>query len=304
MTKNIICIILLANCISMTGCSFFEKKPVEYAQQKDLPKELQDAQKALDEEKARKAYGIVKKWIKKHPKHPNMEEALILKAKATKARGFHYQAAVIYNKVLDEFTATDQFNHILHEQVQIAQDLINGKKRRILGFIWITARQDAVELLDKVVSRWPGSDLALTALKIQASYFYQKKDFIQAQQTYQFIIDNYASSNFLNEALWYNAESTYHQFQDIYNDSNSLVEARIRYRQSQLAGLPVNITRSDIQERLASIENKLAQKEFHIADYYYRTKRMEQARHYWKYILETWPESEWAKKSQDNLTNL
>ncbi len=266
----------------------------------DLPEDLAVIQEYLDRGKAKKANKTAKKWIKNNPDSPYMDQALFLKAQAQFDRKLYYQSFLDLEDLLNEYGTSKLFVPALEKEVEIAKLFLAGKKRKVWGFIPASARTEAIEILDIVAEHWPGSELAATALMIQADYYFQKDRFTEAQQTYQVVVDQYSKSQYYQTALRLNAESSHAIYQGYYYDGSSLEDARFRYLQYQ-ARFPEDAARIGVDQRLTRIHWQQAQKEYKIADFYRRTKKYNSAKYYCQSIMKRWPDTEWAQKAREML---
>lgn len=299
-TPALLWMFLLA-VLCLAGCKSTPKTDLpEYAADTPMPAELIEAQNFIDQGKPKKACKILVRWIPRHENHPHMDEALWLKAQTYLDRKKYYHAGETYEKLLKDHSASNHFSEVLARQVDIAERFLKGHKRRVMWIFKIPATTDAIEMLDKVSQRWPGSPLAARAIMMQADFFYGKKRYDEAQQTYQLIADHYQTSEHYRRALWQNAQATFEQFTGAEYDSTPLQEAKIRYTLCR-GRLPDDVEETRIDQRLTEIEELLAQKEVTIGDYYQRTEKHQQAGYSWRYVMDRWPDSFWAKQAQRRL---
>jgi outer membrane protein assembly factor BamD (BamD/ComL family) len=268
----------------------------EWVKVSDLPKGLVAVQKLLDEGSAKKAYKQVKKWIKANEDSEVLDQALFLKAQAQFDRKLYYQSFVVYEEMLDGWGASSLFEAALHQQMEIARRFLAGEKRKVWGFIPASARTEGLEILDRVVERWPGSELAAQALMMQADYYYDRGRFIEAQMTYQIVVENYTKSGYYEKALLRNAESTHAQYRGPLYDSGCLTEARLRYEQYR-SRYPQRGQELGIAQRIQRIRWQEAEKHSEIADFYQRTKQQRASEYYQDYIQDHWRDTEWAKEN-------
>jgi len=272
----------------------------EWVKISDLPKGLAAVQKLLDEGRPKKAYKQVKKWIKAHEDSEVLDQALFLKAQAQFDRKLYYQSFEVYEEMLDGWGASSLFEAALHQQMEIARRFLTGEKRKIWGFIPASARTEGLEILDRVVERWPGSELAAQALMMQADYYYGRGRFIEAQVTYQIVVENYTKSEYYEKALLRNAESTHAQYRGPLYDSGCLTEALLRYEQYR-SRYPQRARELGIAQRIVRIRWEEAEKHYKIADFYRRTNRGEASHYYADYIQGHWSETEWAGEAIKNI---
>ncbi len=83
-------------------------------------------------------------------------------------------------------------------------------------------------------------------------------------------------------------------------DDADLLEADVYFRdfQTQYA---TEAEAYRVPQTLQRIQDSLAHKEFTVASFYERTRRLDSAAYYFRYIIDSWPESTWAAQSRERL---
>ena len=266
-----------------------------------LPEELARARGYLEQDRPGKALKVVKKWIKKNPGAPAIDHALFIKGQALYARNRLFGAFLAYDELLTQNNTSVYFESVLRQEVEIARRFFAGEKRRLLGIFRLSAKTEGIEILDRVIERWPGSELAARALMMQGDHFFEEERFIEAQETYQIIIDIYQrGAGYYPVAMYRSAEATFNQYRGAEYDSGCLDDAEVRYRLF-MAAYPERAEDLGVPERLATIGDRRIGKQYATADFYRRTKKIRAARWYWNMIVERWPETEWARMARQNL---
>jgi len=298
------CLILL---IALTSCSRVYQSqipiitpPISPEKIAQLPPQLLEIHQLIAENRPRKAQILAENWAKNNPDSPFLDYVLFFQAQSLFSQKLYYQSFNVYQELLDKYPATDLFSGALYHEVKIATLFLAGAKRKLWKTIPIGATTDGEEMLERVVERWPGSELAATALMIQGNYYYATKRYPEAQQTYQSIVDFYASSNYYEPAFFRNAESTYAQYEGYKYDTSCLANALVRYEQYRLR-YPELAQQKDVDQTIAQIRDLQIEKEYQIAQFYKRTNEIPTARYYWTRINTNWPESKWAQLSRKML---
>lgn len=281
----------------LAGCSGVDKKADTRSDvsnsESTLPDELVNIDRLLAQEKPKKAYKQVKKWIKENPDSSYMDQALFRKGQALFDRELYYQSFLAFDELLDKYPAGVLFEKALNMQVDIACKFLAGAKRKVWGFISTSARTEAIAILEKVAQRWYGSELAATALMLQGDYYFEKTRFLEAQHTYQMIIDNYRSSKHYEPAMLGSARATHGQYLGSSYDTSCLDEALIRYRHYRLQ-YPEKAVAKSVDQEIELIRKQQIQKQFDIADFYQRTGKSEAAKKTWAFIYQNWSDSDQA----------
>lgn len=260
------------------------------------PEGLAEVQELLEAGRAKQAYKKASQWVQANKDSEVLDLGLYLQAKAQYDRKLYYQSFLLYEELLDHWGASAMFESVLHHQLDIAHLFLSGAKRKLWGFLPVSARTEGLEILDRVVERWPGSELAAQALMLQADYYYDRGRFIEAQMTHQIVVDHYTKSQYYEQALLRNAESTHGQYKGPLYDSSCLTEARLRYEQYR-SRYPERANELGIAQRVAGIRRQEAEKHRKIANFYRRTHRDTASRYYIDYIQSHWPETEWAEEN-------
>ena len=266
----------------------------------ELPQKLQEIREHIVKGKNRKAYKQAKKWIKKNPDSPFMDRGLFLQGRAQFERKLYYQSFVILEDLLDQHAGSELFEPALRQEMEIARLFLGGAKRKVWGFIPSSARTEAVAILESIEDRWPGSELAATALMMKADYYFNKGDYLEAQYAYQVIIDNYKNRSVYEPALLRCAKATHGQYLGGPYDTHCLVDAMIRYKQYELS-FPAGARQANIDREIETIREQQTNKEFEIADFYRRTNKLQAARYYWSSISSRWPNTIWSRQAQQQL---
>ena len=293
----------IAVAMAVGGCSKMEVQrstEQKWLPVSDLVAELLKAEELIQQDKPKKAQKRLKKLVKKYPDSELMDRAMMLQADALFARGLYYQAFVEYDELVDKYPASRFFEPAIRQEVEIARRFLAGAKRKVWGFISASAKTEAVAILENVEEKWPGSALAAQALMMQADYYFQQGRYLEAQTIYQIVVDNYSRSSQYRTAMLKNAQATHAQYIGPSYESGCLTDAQIRYQQYLLQSAR-DSERKELTDRLDEIDRQQAEKEFQIADFYRRTGESAAAEHYWGYVAEQWPHTDWGHQAEELL---
>ncbi len=293
--RVLITLFMLALAGLFSGCNKPKIEDTDRTQSK-----LQEIQSNYDSGKNHKAAKEAARLVKDYPSSPYMERALMLQADSLYAKGDYYQAYETYDKILDQFGATDSFAYLIDRETDIAQRFLAGSKRRFWKIFWIPAAYEGLKILDDIDARWPGSEAGAKAIMLRADHYYRKGKFFEAEQEYHRIVVSYEKSCHFPRAMYQEAQSKYMQYEGIYYDTICLEEAVVLYNQFK-ERFPEKARSLEVDQRLAWIKDQQVQKEYEIADYYYRTGRIPQAVVYWNNVIEMDPQSEFAARSIENI---
>ncbi len=272
-----------------------EKQPV--------PDELVRAGQFLNEGKPGEAARISRKWEKKNKNSVWIDHAIYYQARGNFQTQKYYRSFKYYEKLLDQYVSSKFYEQSLFEEVDLAEIFLGGWKRHVLGLIILPTRLEGIKILERTEQRWPGSELASRALLMQAEHYYNRKMYIEAQQTCHIIIENYPRCKEYQRAMYLVAEASYAQFQGILYDTGCLDEALIRYEQYKLE-FPKQAVDLQVDNRIDAIHAYQALKDFEVVDFYIRTHKIEAACHQLKAIQVRWSGTEWENRARTLLIEL
>jgi outer membrane protein assembly factor BamD (BamD/ComL family) len=261
-------------------------RPVEPAVPAD---ELDQARALLAREQPRAALRLLEAWLKANPEHPRHYEGLLLAADAQfKLRRF-YQAYERYEQVVEN-TGGELFRAALAAERDVALAFLSGQKRIIWRVLRLPAYDEAIDILDRIWERVPGTRLGEEALRIKAEYFYNRGDMEMAQDEYAHLAREYPNGRFAPLAMLRSAGSAEAAFPGTRFDARPLVEAEERYRQLA-AAYPAYAERNQVAERLEGIRQQRADKDLGIARWYEKTGQPAAAEFYYRAVVAQWPDS-------------
>ncbi len=293
-------ILSLSLLVVAGGCGKVASSPTV---QVGVPGELSRVQEMIDSGSAKKAAKIASKWQKDNPVSEYYELAIKLEADAHYESREYYKSYLAYEKLLNEYSSTTYFSYAIERKIDIAQRFLAGQKRSFLGVFRVSARLEALKILDDIDARWPGSQAGAQAVMTRADYYFDKGKYFEAELEYHRILTSYSRSSHYPRAMFLEAESKLRQYEGIYYDSICLEEAVILFGQYKLR-FPEEALLNGVDEKLSWITNEQLKKEYEIADYYNRTGRIPQAVLYWESVIELAPESEYAQKAVEMIQNL
>jgi len=206
-------------------------------------------------------------------------------------------------EVIEAWPGSDISDRALRRQLIIAEMfLFKDRKQRLLkGTIWLTAEEEALKILSKITDEWAnGKPIAEQALRLKGDYHYQNGEFEEAELTYARLMREFPRGRYRKISLLRSGQSALARFPGVEFDDADLLEADVYFRdfQSQYA---TEAEAYRVPQTLQRIQDSLAHKEFTVASFYERTRRLDSAAYYYRYIIDAWPESTWAAQSRERL---
>ena len=241
-----------------------------------------------------------KKWIKANPRHPLLPQVLLLQGDAEVLRGNKYAALYPYEDLLNGFPTSELFLPTLEREYNIADALLNGYKRKFLGFRMLAANEDALELLDRIQDRQRGSAIAEQSGLRVADYYYGAGKFQEAIDAYSDFLKRYPYSQYVRKAEIRRAEASLGNFRGLLFDFTPLYDARER-----LAAIADEFPQSAEELQARAVDDRIyqleGQKDLEIARYYYRAGKKHAAGYYYNRVIANWPDTDFADAARKEL---
>lgn len=264
---------------------------------------IAEIEQALREGKERKAYRLAKLFVKDNPGHPDVERALYLAGQAQMERGRYWSAFEWFEEQVSTYPLGRLFERGLVRQAGIAEAFLAGRKRWLAGILPVSAKDEGLEILQRVAQRLPGSLLADRCLMTVADYYFQRKRWDDAIAAYDQYVDMFGDRLRSSEAELQACNAAFNSFRGVEWDDTPLLEARQRYSR-YLSSHPRSDEAAMVSGRLDTIEQTRARKDFEVARFYQRIGRPGAAAIYYREIMRLYPGTNWADLSTEALERL
>ena len=101
------------------------------------------------------AVSAADKFLKAYPDSPLREEAMMLAGQAEINRDRYFQAYEWYKRQWEEYPNGQYAERTLQREFQIAEAFLKGKKRIVAYILYLPARQDGLDILNRIVEQAP-----------------------------------------------------------------------------------------------------------------------------------------------------
>ena len=220
------------------------------------------ARQALASRRFERADYLATRWIDRHPNHPLLPEAYLVRADALNARKDYYKALFDYEYIARTAPGSEPFVAALQRELDIAKLFIAGTKRKLWGLRIVDASDDAEEILIRIQERLPGSRLAEDAGMTLADFYFTRRRMSLAAEMYAIFVDNYPQSEHLVKARKRLIYAHLASFKGPEFDPAGLYEARARLHELKIVapaaaqdiGADALLTRIDESDALKLLE--------------------------------------------------
>lgn len=215
------------------------------------------------------------------PAHYNIGQAYFLAGKYKKA----FRA---YEELLERFPGTRMTGLVHKKEFEAGTALMQEDPK------------DSVEIFERVIEHNPQGPLAPDSqVKIADAYFLAE-DFVSAEEAYRGLLENYPRSEWAPYALYRIPLSRLSLELRRERDLEGLWRARSGFEE-YLANYPDGALVEEAKKKIHEVEELIARREYSIAEFYLRKKRPSAAIVYLRRILDRFPNTPWAEKSQETI---
>ncbi|MEW6249050.1 MAG: outer membrane protein assembly factor BamD [Planctomycetota bacterium] len=260
---------------------------------------IDQARRHLAEGRPDQAHKLLRNWERAGMGDERYYEGQLALGEAYYQRRQFWKAVEQFEAVADN-SAGELADAANRRCVDVARAFLSGQKRIVWGFLRLPAYAEAIEILDRVWERAPGTRLGEFALKVKADYHYGNGDLDFAQDDYATLVQQYPSGRYHEVSLLRAAEAAHSAFPGTRFDDQALADAEERYRQFQ-ATYPAYADRERVGERLEEIRQKRAEKELYIGRWYEKTRKAGAAQFYYRAILKDYPDTLAAAEARTRL---
>ena len=251
-------------------------------------------------DKAKKAFAKLKK---DYPQIAGEDFDAFVKAELLYGRRKYVEASVAYDKLEEQFPQSAFYQSALERQQQIATAFLGGQKRRVLRVFSVSAYEEGGEIMNKIADRAGDAPIAQNALKTLAVSKEKRRAYHEAYLVWAGVSNRWPTGQVGKDALLGMARSLEMDYRGPKFDSKMLESSKSYYAEYQKR-YPDTAAELKVPQTLDQIDDKLAEKELAVANYYARTNSIVAANLYYQRIANDWPNSDRAKTAEQKLTVL
>jgi outer membrane protein assembly factor BamD (BamD/ComL family) len=238
---------------------------------------------------------------KEHPEIAGPDFDTFVEAEFLLADGKWFEAVRKYDALLDGWPNSWLYETALERNYSMAVSFLNGQKRKVLKMIKLSAFDEGETMMRKIADRAGDAPIAQRALVALAKAYQKKGGFLDAYEVWAEISSRWPTGQIGQTALLEMAQSLHSAYTSPDYDHTSLVSAKTYYTNYKLR-YPQLAEDQEINEKLRTIEEQLAYKQYSTGEYYDRTGSTEAAMLYYRQVLEMWPDTKAGQMAKARIT--
>jgi outer membrane protein assembly factor BamD (BamD/ComL family) len=265
--------------------------------------EIDRAEQYLSHGDSTTARQILLAWEHVHKDSPVRDRAVYLIAESYYDEDQLILSFYYLDEVMDEYPESRLFYTALQKQYDIADEFLNGRRRRFLGMAILPAEDEAVEMLYRIQQRSPGSALAEKALLRTADYYYNTAQYDYAADAYTAFVRSYPRSDATPRARLRAAFASLAQFRGLKFDPTPIIDARAQLLDIE-RDYPSMAAEENVAQAIEQIDSAFAAKLLVTADFYQRTGEFRAEAYFLRFLIDTYTSSPEAATARVRLAAL
>jgi outer membrane protein assembly factor BamD len=269
---------------------------------RNLMNKARDSEEAGHKGSALRTY---KKVAKRYPGSVYAAEALHRSGKLYLSRKQYFKSFDSFSQVILRYPNTTHFNEIIGEEYRIASALLDGARNRWFGIIpGFKNQTKALEYFATIIRDAPYSDYAPLALMNMARGHLKERDFEEAIDALDHMINNYPQSLLAPDAYLKLAQTHALLVEGPSYDQGSTKEA-ITYFEDFLILFPNDANIPAAAAGLDKMKKVLAESKMTIGNFYLdKRSNYAAARVFYNEAITTYPESDVAVRAKQKLVEV
>ncbi len=225
---------------------------------------------------------------------------VFLEAETLYADGKWAKAVRKYDEVLNKWSESWLYDTILEREFSIGLAFLNGHKRRVLLVLELSTFDEGEKIMYNIESRKGNAPIAKRALIAIARGYERRGQFVDAYYVWEDISGRWGTGQLGTIAILEMAQDQHSSYKGPDYDHTGLVTAAGHYRKVKDT-YPQLVVADEIDEKLKTIKEQLAYKQYSIGEYYDRTGSQKAARLYYEEVLGKWPYTAAAEMAQARM---
>lgn len=231
------------------------------------------------------------------------EQALFMSGEAYYKAGKYYRAYLAYDEYLKLYSRSERLKHVIQQLADCGFKLMGGAKKELLGLPILPGEGTGTDIVKHLIEKYPYEEGSDKFHYLLIHHYMEEKDFEQVTLEADLFLTTYPNSQWAPTVQFQKGMAQLATHQGVAYDPTPLIDARKSF-QEYIEKNPTGDRTEEAKARLSEIDEKQAQKDFEVADFYRRTGHPESARVYFEMVLRRYPNTEWSRKAQTELEAL
>ncbi len=241
--------------------------------------------------------------IKKYPAARIASEAEYRRATVYEEKGDYWKAFHVYKELVESYPHSERVDEVMEREFKIGNLFFSGKKGRWMGLEILPSLPRAAQIFEHIVATSPYGRYGDEA-QFRLGLTYKKSgQFSKAMEAFQYLIEQYPNSQFLPEARYQMAETSFLNSAAQFRDERALDQASSAV--DRFLSREGSTEEAEKAAKLRqAIDEKNAEKNFRIGIYYEKEKYLDSALIYYGDVAKRYPDTQWGAKAAERIKAL
>jgi tetratricopeptide (TPR) repeat protein len=286
-----------------------EWEPANIDPQKQFAQKVAELRDLVQTRKYKAVEEALAQVKEEYPQYAGPDLDLFIAGEIEYRKNRYSKAMKQFEQLLKDYPGSEYADAVLNREFDMAQEYLDGRKKRVLGLFKIRGYAEGIELMERISDR-AGLDepnsVGLKAATAVAEHYEGRQQYLEAYLKWSEIASYWETGPLGKRALLRMAENNllaYNKSRPRRRpllDASKLVTAKT-YFEKYAALYPHEVKPRKIQEKLEQIDELMAEKQFTIGQYYRRAGKTSAARIYFEMVVQNWPKTEAAVLAQQAL---
>jgi len=270
---------------------------------KPTPKEqLKYAQAFYEQSKYKEALEELRALIRYYPKSFEASEAQFYIGLVLEAQDNIYEAYKAFQRVIDKYPFSARIDEVIEHELKIGHAFMSGAKREVMGMN-LPLENPAIEIFRKVVENSSYGKNAPEAQYYLGMSLKNAGRYQEAREEFERVVTNYPDSEWFAAARFQAADCTSKIAPKVEYDRELTKEAKEKFEEF-IKSQPDTELGGEAQVQIDSLQEKEAEGNLKIAEFYEKQEKYEAARVYYQDVINSCPHCQSANKAQERLKGL
>ncbi|MCS7090901.1 MAG: outer membrane protein assembly factor BamD [Verrucomicrobiota bacterium] len=267
--------------------------------------QLDVAQEAFERGEYGLALKAARRVVRQWPLSDYAPEAQFLIARCFEARKQDERAFREYQKFIEKYPMSDQFNEALRRQYEIALRFLGGQWFKLWGYIpFFPSMSKTAEMLEKVVANGPYSDIGPAAQMSLGTAYEKARDYDLAVKAYETAADRYSDRPQVAADALYRAGLAWLKQARTAEYDQSAAGKAIAVFTDFMALYPNDPRAVEARDHIAALRAEQARGHYEIARFYEKRRQWAGALIYYNEVLLLDPTSRYAEEARERIEAL
>ncbi len=274
----------------------------KYSPKENAKLQLEEVENFYKANKYALALREARKLVSYFPKALEAAEGQFYIAVCLEKLDKYFQAYKEYQLAIEKYPFSKRIMEIIKREYEIGEMYLEGKLKENLGNT-LSGDEPAVEIFTSVLENAPYSEFAAASQYKLGLALLKVKRLYEAKEAFNKVIENYPDSEWIEPAKYQIGVVTAKLSSGLDYDQASTASARKQF-EDFVKTYPDAKLSQEAKGKISQLKEEEAQANFKAGIFYEKQKAYNSARIYYQYVIDNYPNSEWAKNAKDKLLKM